>query len=67
MYGPTCIFWANLTPFSLKSDLSCQLLPYTLISQLLRVRRGRPLTQATNMISHHFLANYALSWYNWVQ
>jgi hypothetical protein len=20
MYGPTCIFWANLTPFSLKRD-----------------------------------------------
>jgi hypothetical protein len=22
MYGPTCIFWANLTPFSLKFLLS---------------------------------------------
>ena len=21
MHGPTCVFWANLTPFSLKAEL----------------------------------------------
>jgi hypothetical protein len=25
MHGPTCIFWANLTPFSLQARLQCHL------------------------------------------